>query len=168
VGIRTIRADDWPRIVTLEAAAYAEHGLSEDPAVLASRARAAPDLCFVLDTGDEIAGYVLALPQPAFTCPDLARPSPDSAGSGYLHLHDLVVADRFRRQGRAMTLVRHLTSAALSQGYQRISLVAVAGSAPFWAARGYHPHPEVVIPAGYGRAALYMSQPIDDRTVADV
>lgn len=164
--IRTIDAGDWDAIVALEAAAYTRLGLSETRHALESRSHATPDLCYVLDTGAELAGYLLALPHPAFHCPDLATPTIDVRRSPNLHLHDLVVAERFRRRGLATVLLSRLTSAAIGEGYQRISLVAVGGSAAFWSARGYHPCPDVALPAGYGTTARYMSRPIDDRTMS--
>jgi len=166
MDIRTIHAGDWNAIAALEAAAYTDLGLSENRHVLESRSHATPNLCFVLDTGTELAGYLLALPQPAFRCPDLAMSTHDIERSPNLHLHDLVVAQRFRRRGLATMLVGRLTAAAIDQGYQRISLVAVGGSDAFWSAQGYQPHPEIALPAGYGPTALYMSRPIDDRTMS--
>ncbi|MFC5105138.1 hypothetical protein [Kibdelosporangium philippinense] len=57
-------------------------------------------------------------------------------------------------------LLRHLTATARSRSYNRISLIAVAGSATFWSANGFQPHPEIALPASYGANAMYMSTAI--------
>ncbi|GGS21327.1 N-acetyltransferase [Streptomyces aureoverticillatus] len=164
VRIRPIADDDWSGIAELEAEVYTELGLSEGRAALESRARASPSTCFVLDPASSgPAGYLLALPYPPFQSPDLAQPE-DTASpalppvpSGNLHLHDLVVAEGFRGRGLARRLLRHLTTAARAQTYERISLVAVAGSETFWAAQGYRAHREIPLPDSYGTDAVYMS-----------
>jgi ornithine decarboxylase len=80
--------------------------------------------------------------------------------SSNLHLHDLVVGDGFRGRGRgwAKRMLRHLTHIARSFRYERISLVAVGGTAGFWSAHGYRTHREIALPAGYGPDAVYMSR----------
>ncbi|MER5299283.1 GNAT family N-acetyltransferase [Streptomyces lasiicapitis] len=179
VRIRPITDDDWGGIAELEAEVYGPLGLSEGRAVLESRARASPSTCFVLDCAGGPAGYLLTLPYPAFQSPDLAQPeeerdlaaarpqeaaSPTTAPppSGNLHLHDLVVADGFRGRGLARRLLRHLTTAARAQTYERISLVAVAGSETFWAAQGYRAHREIPLPGSYGTDAVYMSAAVPE------
>ncbi|MGI5346988.1 GNAT family N-acetyltransferase [Streptomyces sp. CA-250714] len=160
--IRRIVDRDWDAIVELERDAYAALGLSEGRAALQSRASASPGTCFALDVGCRTAGYVLALPYPAFRYPDLER-TEDAAvfSAGNLHLHDIVVARPLRRRGLARHLLHHLTRTARARGDERISLVAVGGSARFWSARGFVPHPGVVPPgSGYGTDAVYMSKPV--------
>ncbi len=161
--IRHISDSDWDGIVALEFSAYESGGLSEGRAVLKSRAGASPATCFVLEIGQRIAGYMLSLPYPEFQYPDLTRPeesTPPSFRSRNLHLHDIVIADAFRRCGLGNHLVQHLTATARSSRYERISLVAVAGSDTFWSANGYHAHPELVLPKCYGANAVYMSKTI--------
>jgi ornithine decarboxylase len=159
--VRHIEDDDWAAVAELETGAYATSGLSEGRSLLESRGRASPATSFVLDTGEAIAGYLLALPYPSFRYPDLARPELLACQSPNLHLHDLVIGAEFRGTGLARYLLQHLTERARSQKYERISLVAVAGSAGFWSARGYHPHSQVTPPPGYGVGAVYMSREID-------
>jgi len=156
--VRPIRDRDWDSIVQLEAAAYAEGGLSEGRAALESRGRAAPATSFVLDTGERIVGYLLALPYPRFRYPDLARAEQSVIDSSSLHLHDLVIDGGFRGNGLAKRLLHHLTETARLKMYERISLIAVAGSHGFWSANGYHAHPEIVLPSSYGANAVYMSR----------
>jgi ornithine decarboxylase len=154
--VRPIGAGDWTTIAALEAGAYAASGLSEGRAALESRS--SPATSFVLDAGDRIGGYLLALPYPPFRFPDLSRPEDTAFRTSNLHLHDIVIDDGLRGRGWAKRLLRHLTDTARSSRYDRISLVAVGGTSGFWSARGFAPHPEVPLPAGYGPDAVYMSR----------
>jgi ribosomal protein S18 acetylase RimI-like enzyme len=163
ISIRRISDDDWDSIVTLEASAYESSGLSEGPVVLKSRASASPATCLVLDVSRRIAGYVLSLPYPEFQYPDLTRAeelAAPSCPSPNLHLHDLVIADGFRRRGLGNQLLQHLTAMAKSSRYKRISLVAVGGSDTFWSAKGYRAHREIPLSKDYGANAVYMSKKI--------
>ncbi|KAB7833797.1 GNAT family N-acetyltransferase [Streptomyces mobaraensis] len=172
IRVRGIAERDWDAVVALEAGAYTALGLSEGRAALRSRADASPDTCFVLDVDSRPAGYLLALPYPAFRCPDLTRPEeprePGEPGereepadpAANLHLHDIVVAPHLRRRGLARHLLRHLARTARTRGDERISLVAVGGSEAFWSARGFAAHPDVALPDGYGPQAVYMSRPV--------
>ncbi|WP_186779476.1 GNAT family N-acetyltransferase [Streptomyces salinarius] len=176
VRVRPLADGDWDAVVTLERDAYTGLGLSEGRAALQSRAAVSPDTCFVVDVGARTAGYVLALPYPPHQYPDLARPEgppeeppegppgePSAFRPGNLHLHDIVVAPGLRRQGLARHLLRHLTGTARARGDQRISLVAVGGTEPFWSARGFVPEPGVVPGDAYGGGAVYMSKPVAAR-----
>lgn len=158
--IRHVTAGDWPAVAALESRAYAPLGLSEERAALESRARVSPHTCFVLHTGPRLAGYLLALPYPGGRYPDLARAERTAFRSANLHLHDLVVAEDLRGRGHGRRLVRHLTTVAGEFGYQRISLVAVAGSRAFWTANGFTAHDAVAAAEGYGPDSVYMSKAV--------
>jgi len=160
IRIRHITDADWDAIVAMESRAYAGLGLSEGRAALRSRADASPSTCFVLDVGARPAGYLLALPYPAFRYPDLERAEETAAlspSSRNLHLHDIVVTEGLRGRGLAQRLLNHLTLTASSRGDERISLIAVGRSEPFWSARGFTAHPGIS-PSGYGTHAVYMSK----------
>jgi ribosomal protein S18 acetylase RimI-like enzyme len=159
-GVRPIADHDWPAVVTLEAQAYSGIGLSEDRAALESRARTSPRTCLVVDVGQQVAAYVLALPYPLFRYPALARPEAESFSSANLHLHDLVVGKEFRGRGLARQLERQLAQLAASLKYTSISLIAVAGSRDFWAGCGYDGLPAVSVPLSYGANAVYMTRMI--------
>lgn len=158
--VRRLLATDWHEIAELEHRAYAAAGLSEGPAVLASRARTTPELCLVLETRDGLAGYVIALPYPAARVPDLTRREHTAFRSSNLHLHDLVIAEEMHGRGLGALLLRRLTATAAAHAYDRISLVAVAGSDTFWSAKGFRPDVRVEVPGGYGENAVYMSKSI--------
>jgi ribosomal protein S18 acetylase RimI-like enzyme len=160
VRIRHISDGDWSGIVALEASTYSDSALSEEQAALESRARASPATCFVLHFEQQMAGYLLALPYPVFKYPDLTRMEEIIFQSRNLHLHDLVIAERFRGKGLAKHLLCHLTVTAGSRMYERISLIAVAGSETFWSANGYNAHREIALPRSYGTNAVYMSKAV--------
>lgn len=165
IRIRPIDDGDWDGIVALESHAYTALGLSEGRAALRSKADTSPSTCFVLDVGSRTVGYLLALPYPPLQFPALARSEGEGSAalpSCNLHLHDIVIAQGFRRRGLAQRLLHHLTSLARSRGYERISLVAVGRSERFWSARGFAEHPGAVRPGGYGPNAVYMSKALPD------
>lgn len=157
-NIREIRDEDWDGIAELESRTYSAKELSEGRDALESRARSSPATCFVLDVDEQLAGYVLALPYPLFHSPDLDHDEQRTFDSRNLHLHDLVIAERFRGGGLAKQLLGHLTDTARSNRYERMSLVAVGGSDAFWSANGFRAHSEVSLPSGYGADAVYMSR----------
>ncbi|MCX5385584.1 GNAT family N-acetyltransferase [Streptomyces sp. NBC_00083] len=160
VVIRPLAEDDWDAIVALEAAAYTEDGLSEGRAALTSRH--AHGTCFVIEHEGRVGGYLLALPYPAFTSPDLssAEAAPASAASRNLHAHDLVIAEHLRGRGLGPHLLTHLLTTARELGFRSISMVAVRGAHVVWAPLGYRPHPEVELPSSYGANAVYMSMEV--------
>ncbi|MEV4350164.1 GNAT family N-acetyltransferase [Actinoplanes sp. NPDC049596] len=157
--VRPVEPRDWTAISSLEAGAYARAGLSESPEALRSRAQ--PATSFVLEAGDRIGGYLLALPYPRFRFPDLSRPENGPFPSANLHLHDMVIGAEYRGRGWGKRLLRHLADTARAAGYKRISLVSVDGTAGFWSSRGFRPHPEVALPGSYGSDAVYMSHDLD-------
>ncbi|MFE9408248.1 GNAT family N-acetyltransferase [Streptomyces sp. NPDC006704] len=162
VVIRPLADGDWDAIVALEAGAYARDGLSEGRAALKSRY--APGTCFVVEHEGRVGGYLLALPYPPLSSPDLSRaeeagPLP-SAATRNLHAHDLVIAEQLRGRGLGPRLLTHLRSVARELGFERISMVAVRGAQVVWAPLGYQPRPEVELPPSYGANAVYMSMEV--------
>ncbi|MER6214320.1 GNAT family N-acetyltransferase [Streptomyces sp. NPDC001674] len=162
--VRQLRPDDLDAVAALEEEAHAPHGLAEGPAALLARSAASPSTCFVVEGGGHPGGhpaaYLLALPYPFGQSPHLGRTERYVHHSRNLHLHDLVVAARFRGRGLARALLQRLEESARAKGCERISLVAVAGSETFWTARGYVPHREIPLHEDYGAHAVYMSAPV--------
>ena len=157
--IRALAEADWPRVTVLEADTYAELGLSEGQAALRSRAGAGTS--FVGESDGIIVGYVLALPCPYQSFPDLEVAGPMAESASNLHLHDMAVAARHRRAGLGTRLAGHLLTVAGELGFRRVSLIALAGRETFWARHGFHRQPGVAEPVGYGPGAIYMSRCLD-------
>ncbi|MEV6007132.1 GNAT family N-acetyltransferase [Streptomyces sp. NPDC051976] len=158
IRLRRLADDDWDDIVALEARAYAESGLSEGRTVLQSRGRVSPDTCFVLEHDGAFGGYLLALPYPPGRCPELTEAEASGHTSANLHAHDFVITESLRARGLSPHFVRQIEQEARSQGYDRISMVAVQRSHVLWRRLGYAAHAEVGIPESYGTEAVYMSK----------
>ncbi|MBX7467534.1 GNAT family N-acetyltransferase [Streptomyces sp. MAG02] len=158
VVVRPLAERDWDAIVALEADAYTEDGLSEGRDALKSRHF--DGTCFVLEESGRVGGYLLALPYPPFSSPDLSRAEGSGHPSPNLHAHDLVIAEDLRGRGLGPRLLTHLRETARELGYEQISLVAVRGAHVLWAQLGYRAHPEVELPESYGTNAMYMSMEV--------
>ena len=112
----------------------------------------------MIEADRAVVGYVLALPYPYGSFPDLRFPEPAPDRDANLHLHDMAVAAGHRGAGLGRRLAGHLLGVARDHGYERVSLVALEGRDAFWARQGFHPQPAVPAPAGYGPGATYMSR----------
>ncbi|NEC66796.1 GNAT family N-acetyltransferase [Streptomyces sp. SID9727] len=160
--IRPLREEDWDEVVALERRAYAASGLSEGEEALRSRHRASPSTCFALEYEGALAGYLLALPYPLGSCPDLSLLEQAGPAATNLHAHDLVIAEWARGRGLASRMLRHLEAAGRASGYRTLSLVAVHGTEEKWAALGYRARPGTPLPASYGPNAVPMARRLDE------
>jgi GNAT superfamily N-acetyltransferase len=158
IRLRQLADADWDEVVALEARAYAESGLSEGPDVLRSRGSVSPSTCFVLEHEGRFGGYLLALPYPQGQCPELTLAETSDHRSANLHAHDFVITEDLRARGLSPHFVRQIEQEARSQGFDRISMVAVQRSHVLWHRLGYAVQPEVGLPESYGREAVYMSK----------
>ena len=69
-----------------------------------------------------------------------------------------MITESLRARGLSPHFVRKIEQEARSQGYDRISMVAVQRSHVLWRRLGYAAHAEVGIPDSYGTEAVYMSK----------
>ncbi|PYC72070.1 GNAT family N-acetyltransferase [Streptomyces tateyamensis] len=156
--IRLLQEQDWPRIHELEAQAYAELGLSEDPQALRSRAAASPATNFVVVDGERVVGYLLTLPYPAGRFPDLARGEAAAHDErANLHLHDIVIDRRYQVRGLPEQLLAVISAAAAALGFEQLSMVSLRRSRRRWTRMGFVEQPEVAVPASYGEGAGYLT-----------
>lgn len=155
--VRFIEDYDWDAVTGIESDTYLPLGLSEGREALVSRGRLSPETCFVVEAGQRVVGYVLALPYASDRYPDLHQPDIGSPNPANLHLHDMAVATGHRGRGLGKRMLGRLVPEARRLGYEQISLVAVGGSDGFWSARGFRPRPEVAVTAQYGPDARYMT-----------
>lgn len=139
-------------------------GFFEAEAVLAERQALYPHGCYVLEVGEEAAGYVLSHPWPRGEAPALNRllgALPEAADSYYLH--DLALLPLARGIGAAGMIVAALEKHARARGFAGMSLVAVNGSAGFWSRHGFVPEAGAALAdklAGYGADAQFMRKPL--------
>ena len=102
--------------------------------VLAERQRLYLNGSYLLEIGERPAGYVLSHPWQFGQIPALDTPLgaiPEDADTYYIH--DLALLPVARRIGAATFITNALAKHARAHGYPTMSLVAVNGSAGFWA-----------------------------------
>jgi len=129
----------------------------EDDAVFAERMALAPGWCFALSDEKRLYGYVLSHPWREGPPPKLnsllgALPAPAPVA----YIHDLALLPETRGAGHGDAIVKRLILQAQSSGHQAMGLVAVAGSAPFWARHGFRPAASAASLASYGADACPM------------
>lgn len=161
--VRPARLADLPAILHIQARCYTAI-VPESAASMGAKVAAAPDTCFVACRDEHIVAYLLALPwrfdnPPCLDATDCPLPGqPDT-----LYLHDLAVAPEARGSGAADTLVQAFLAALARLPLPRASLIAIQGSAPWWARHGFAPAPVDdalrTRLAGYGEDAAYLSRP---------
>jgi len=150
---RAMTADDLDGVVAVARVAFPDH--PEDRPCFAERLALAPDLCFVLVEGGDVAGYLVAYPWPLGSIPPLnsllgALPEVRDA----LYLHDLALRPDARGSGHARTILDTLFARA---GDDPIALVSVNDSAAFWRGQGFVEQPALAAKlASYGPGARYM------------
>lgn len=135
---RPMRADDLDSVVAVAAAAFPDHFERRD--CFAERFALFPQGCFALAAGEAVQGYLVAYPWPIGAIPpldSLLGALPDSRETWYLH--DLALLPGLRGQGHARPIVERLAAEARDQGAERIALVSVNASMPFWQGLGFEP-----------------------------
>ena len=143
-------------------AAVVHPGYPEDDAVLAGRLQAFAAGCHILEKDNLAAGYLLSHPWVHGDPPKLntlITSIPDTADCYYLH--DIALLPSAQGSGAAKAAVGLVDELAQSAGFSRISLCAVNGSAPFWAARGFVPDPDPKLEArlaSYGSDVRFMTR----------
>ncbi len=153
---------DAASVLAIQQAAYpATH--HESWAVLGRKLALWPQGCWVLTDGADLPqAYLFSHPWRADAPPAMdseIEALPDDTDT-YV-LHDLALHPRAQGQGLGLLLWRKALLAAQTAGLNRMNLVAVQGSAPFWTRQGF----ESVAPisaemaeklAGYGGDAVFM------------
>lgn len=142
---------DLPAVSAVAAVVHPDH--PEDDAVLAERLALWPAGCLVLERSGRVAGYALSHPWagPAPALNTLLRTLPANAALYYLH--DLAILPEARGGGAGAAAVGLLAREAARLGLP-MGLVAVSGSAPFWARQGFEPSGEAALSYGAGAVAM--------------
>ncbi len=152
------------------------HGLSarvhpdfpERPEVLAEKFRLFPRGCFVLgnpgrDGGSGVLGYCFSHPWRSGPPPALDTMLQTLPGDPDVYfLHDLALDASTRGRNFGTRLLPSLIEAARSVPVQRMILVAVSGSAPFWTRMGFRPTTDAQLQTAarekYGAGAMQMER----------
>jgi GNAT superfamily N-acetyltransferase len=160
-GWRPMRRDDLAAVDALAQAQYPDY--PERPAVYADRLARAPGWCFALERDGGLAGYLLAHPWDETGPPPLdtvlaGLPAAPTA----LHLHDCVIAPRWRGRGCAAAVVDRGETAAQGR-FRALALVAIAGKRAFWERRGFVDATRPAMRASlesYDPSAAYLVKPL--------
>jgi GNAT superfamily N-acetyltransferase len=158
---------DAAAVLALQRAAYppSHH---EDWAVLARKLQLWPVGCWVAEQDAELLGYLFSHPG-RLDAPPLLHAELDDlpAQPDAYALHDLALRPQAQGRGLGRLLFERVLQQAAAAGLPAISLVAVQGSATFWARLGFAP----VLPApaqlaSYGGDAVFMTRAAPERAAA--
>jgi GNAT superfamily N-acetyltransferase len=157
-----MRGADLPAVLAIAAACHPNY--PERPEVFAERMALSPEGCWLLEAGDKAFGYGVMHPAARFSPPALDTLLGElPGGKSVWYLHDVALLPQARGDGAASRLVAIACRAARRAGLDRLALVAVNGSAPFWARRGFSraSHPGLAEKlASYGDDAIYLEKPV--------
>ncbi len=160
-----LRAADLPAVMRIQAQCYSAI-VPESLQSMSAKQQAAPRTCHGAWQGGELLGYLLALPVRGLALPALDSPSCiiDPAADA-LYLHDLALAPAARGSGAGQALVARTLAVGAQLGLRRALLVAIQGSAPYWARQGFDgidPATEALRAklASYGADARLMQRPL--------
>ncbi|MCK8782876.1 GNAT family N-acetyltransferase [Roseomonas sp. NAR14] len=164
-GWRPMREADLGAVVAIAGAVHP--GYPERPAILAERLHRHAPGCLLLETAAGPGGYVLSHPWRLWDIPKLDTPlGPLPEAPDAYYIHDLALLPGARGGGRGAAAVVLLLAEAARLGLGTAALVAVGGSVPFWAARGFAEATRPALRASlasYDAAARYMLAPVPVR-----
>jgi ribosomal protein S18 acetylase RimI-like enzyme len=157
---RTMTAADLDTVVAI--AATVHPSFPERREVFAERLALAPEGALILEARGTPAGYAITHPARRFEPPALdtmlgtLTEHPD-----VWYIHDVALLPSARGQGGASRIAAIVAGEARRAGLERLALIAVNGSAPFWARQGFGriEHPALAGKlASYGDDAVYMER----------
>jgi ribosomal protein S18 acetylase RimI-like enzyme len=162
VTLRALRAEDVAAVLEIQAQCYDDAKLESAQSFIV-KLQAAPASCFLALFGEQVAGYLFAMPADADEPPPLHGSTYEvPAGANSLYLHDLAVHPDARGAGVADALIARYFQARAELGLRFACLTAVNGSSGFWARHGFALVPPdsalVARLASYGEGACYMRQ----------
>lgn len=162
---RPMLAADLDRV--MEIADVVHQDFPERREVMAQRQQVFPAGCWMWQrAGEQAEGYALTHPgwwrrPPALDCLLGDLPAAEEQEACY-YLHDIALLPSARGGGAGSALMGALVAVARRFGYQRMALVAVHGSVPFWQKQGFaieSANAELAAKlATYDATAQYMSQ----------
>lgn len=160
-SIRPMQPQDLAEIVRIQARCYTEI-TPESAESLADKQRLGAETCWVVCTGTQLLGYVLALPWHSHYLPPLnARLDERPAICDCIYLHDLAIDPTAHSLGLGTRLINHVFNSAANQGWKKLILIAIQGSQSYWQRYGFNsiaPYSESMQEklASYGETATYM------------
>ena len=128
---------DLSAIGALEAEAYLP-SLHVSEAAFLRLIELCPDGAVGCFDEDGLCGYAFGVPLTSGSTLDLRVPLPAIPDApDIFYIHDVAVSERCRRQGIGRQLAVQMLDLARDQGFTRIELVSVQGSAAFWRTLGF-------------------------------
>lgn len=162
VDVRRMAHADLPAVLEIQATCYTEI-VPESKESLHTKFSASQSTCLIASLEGRTVGYLIALPWEFSSPPMLnaeTRRLPSSPSC--LYLHDLAVTPDARKFGAGRALVEAFLTRLKRMGFGRASLVAVQGSAPYWARHGFRAVPPSeplrARLSTYGRGVHYMQR----------
>ena len=157
--LRRLTDDDIPRILEIQAAAYAPH-LLETGEVFAAKIAAHSPYCLGHEDDDgSLSGYAIALPMATTSSVGLHETDPRAVtlpgAAPILYVHDMAVDPSAHARGTGRTMLRGLELVGRENGQSVIELVAIESAVSFWERHGFDPTDDEVF-EGYGPGARKM------------
>ena len=160
-----LHAGDLPAVMRIQAQCYTAI-VPESLASMSAKQQHAPHTCHAAWRRGALVGYLLSLPVRGLALPALdSRACTIDPAADALYLHDLALAPAARGSGAGQALVARALAVGAQRGLRRALLVAIQGSAPYWARQGFEPlappTPDVRAKlASYGADARLMQRPL--------
>jgi GNAT superfamily N-acetyltransferase len=154
MGLETVRTrlagtEDLPGIMRLQLQSYGA-SLQEPASLFEKIIGASPDTCFAAEHEGVMAGYLLAHPIPDDFKNFGKGPPPLSGSETALYLHDMCVDPAHRNTGVGRLLFDALNAYLESNGFTKITAIAVQDSEKFWEKCGF----EIDVPYTYPGGAV--------------
>jgi len=172
-NLRPLTGADLAAVLCLQAHCYPGAYL-EPEAAFAAKWHASPHTCWCVDhpgAAGQLLAYLVCLPVEGLQWPALhADHCPAPVRADGLYLHDLALHADARGQGVGRALVQHGLRWAQHQGLQRLVLIAVQGSQPYWCKQGFLPIPDAALrqhqadTSSFGEQACAMWRELDAGT----
>lgn len=158
---REMRADDLREVARIAAIVHPLY--PEKNEIFAERQRLhAPGSRVLSDGGGAIVGYVVSHPWRFGTAPALdSLLGAIPADSDCYYIHDIALLPSARGQGAAQACVAGLADHARRSGFERMALIAIAGTRDFWEKQGFAAIDDPALAAklaSYDPSARYMSR----------
>ncbi|SEH95233.1 Predicted N-acetyltransferase YhbS [Rheinheimera pacifica] len=137
IHIRLINEADLGAIVTIQDSCYAAE-LFEDAGLIRRRLASQPQSCWLAeDSKGEVLAYLFSYPSRDNQVAPLGSSFGSYADAELLYLHDMAVSHNARGMRLAPQLLALAEQYAADLGFNRLALVAVQGSVPYWQKQGF-------------------------------
>ncbi|PNQ50806.1 hypothetical protein C1141_21435, partial [Vibrio agarivorans] len=113
--------------------------LEEERFALESKVNVSRNTSCVIEIDSKVCGYIIALPYPINSFPEINSTETKRYQSDNLHIHDLSICAENRKQGFAKTLFNYLKEKSVRENFSSISIVSIDGAFDFWSKLEFKP-----------------------------